>query len=81
VLAKYGHLESIPSDSRTWRVNATNAGALALTLTRARERAFLFRDLATLRTDVPVFESVDELHWNGPTPAFATLAARLGVRP
>src|SRR5450759_1095476 len=51
VLAKYGHLESIPADWRTWQVNATGAGALAGTLARERDRAFLFRTLATLRTD------------------------------
>ena len=63
VLAKYHHLEAIPDDWRTWRVNATNAGALARTLAAEREHAFLFRDLATLRTDIPLFESVDELRW------------------
>ena len=77
VLSRYGHLESIPSDWRTWQVNATNACALAQTLDRERDRAFLFRDLATLRTDIPLFASVDDLRWNGPTPAFAPLAARL----
>ncbi|MBI1872315.1 MAG: flap endonuclease [Acidobacteria bacterium] len=76
VLAKYGHLESIPADGRTWGVNAANPGALALTLARERDRAFLFRDLATLRTDIALFDSVDALHWDGPTPAFAPLAAR-----
>jgi 5'-3' exonuclease len=65
VLAKYGHLESIPADSREWRVNAANAGALAATLIREREHAFLFRDLATLRTDIPLFESVEDLRWKG----------------
>ena len=77
VLAKYGHLESIPTDWRSWGVNATRPAALAATLERERDRALLFRDLATLRTDVPVFDSVDDLRWNGPTPAFALLAARL----
>ena len=43
---------------------------------RERDRAFLFRELATLRTDIPLFESIDELRWTGPTPAFAALAAR-----
>ena len=76
VLARYGHLESIPDDWRRWGVNAANPAALALTLARERERAFLFRYLATLRSDLPLFESVDDLHWNGPTPAFASLAAR-----
>ena len=76
VLAKYGHLESIPADWRTWGVNASHPGALALTLERERERALLFRDLATLRVDIPLFESVDDLLWQGPTPAFTALAAR-----
>jgi 5'-3' exonuclease len=77
VLAKYGHLESIPSDWTTWGVNASRPAALAATLTRDFDKALLFRELATLRTDAPVFDSVDELLWTGPTPAFAELAARL----
>ena len=61
VLAKYEHLEAIPADWRTWGVNAANPGALAYTLAAERDRAFLFRDLATLRTSVPLFDSVDDL--------------------
>jgi len=75
VLAKYGHLEAIPEDGKTWALNV-RAGALAVTLKRDRALAMLFRDLATLRTGVPVFESVDELEWHGPTPAFAAVKAR-----
>src|SRR5207245_1361218 len=52
VLAKFVHLESIPLDSGEWRVNAANASALADTLSRERERPWLFRSLATLRTDI-----------------------------
>ena len=74
VLAKFGHLEAIPEDSRAWQVNAANAATLAATFEREREQAFLFRDLATLRSDIPLFESVDELEWRGPTPEFARLA-------
>jgi len=77
VLARYLHLEAIPEDPRTWGVNAANSGTLAATLGRERERAFLFRDLATLRTDIPVFDDVDELRWAGPTAAFQTLAAKM----
>ena len=76
VLAKYKHLEAIPEDGTTWGVNAANAGALGRTLVREREHALLFRELATLRTDIPLFESLDELRWSGPTPAFAALGAR-----
>ena len=77
VLAKFGHLEAIPEDWRMWKVNAANAATLAATFVRERDQALLFRDLATLRSDIPLFESVDELEWRGPTPAFAPLAARL----
>ncbi len=77
VLARYGHLESIPSDWRAWGVNAANPAALALTLAGEADRALLFRDLATLRSELPLFDSVDDLHWKGPTPAFAPFAARL----
>jgi 5'-3' exonuclease len=76
VLARFVHLESIPSDVRLWHVNAASPATLAATLERNRDLAFLFRDLATLRADHPLFESVDELRWTGPTPAFKDLAAR-----
>ncbi len=77
VLAKYVHLESIPKDHREWHVNAANAGTLAITLAREWERAQLFRTLATLRTDIALFDDVDQLRWNAPTPAFPEIAARL----
>jgi 5'-3' exonuclease len=77
VLAKFLHLESIPKDYREWRVNAANASRLADTLCREWDRALLFRRLATLRTDIKLFEDVDQLRWNGPTPAFNELASRL----
>ena len=77
ILARYGHLESIPSDWRAWHVNAARPSVLADTLARERDRVFLFRALATLRTDLSLFGSVDDLEWKGPTPAFAALRARL----
>ncbi|MGH7569704.1 MAG: 5'-3' exonuclease, partial [Gemmatimonadales bacterium] len=43
-----------------------------------RDLALRFKDLATLRTDAPLFRDVDELRWRGPTPAFAPCAERLG---
>lgn len=79
VLAKFGHLEDIPADWRDWRVNASRAAALAATLERDRDLAYLFRTLATLRTDIPVFDTVDALRWDGPTSAFPDIAARLDM--
>jgi 5'-3' exonuclease len=77
VLARYCHLENIPADGREWEVIVSNPLKLATTLRSEREQALLFRKLAMLRTDVPVFESVDELHWKGPTATFPALAERL----
>jgi 5'-3' exonuclease len=77
VLARFGRLEDIPDDWKQWHVNASSPARLAETLARDRKLAFLFRDLATLRTDVPVFEAVEDLRWTGPTKRFAALAARL----
>jgi 5'-3' exonuclease len=76
VLARFGHLEGIPADWREWHVNATNASALANTLSTERDRALLFRTLASLRTDIELFDDVDQLRWNGPTPAFDAMGAR-----
>jgi 5'-3' exonuclease len=77
VLARFLHLECIPADCRDWHVDAANAATLAHTLAAQRDLALLFRRLATLRTDIPLFTDVDELQWRGPQPAFDTLGARL----
>jgi 5'-3' exonuclease len=77
VLARFRRIEDIPEDWRTWRVNAANPSGLAGTLARDRELALLFRTLATLRTDIRLFDSVEELRWAGPTPEFAAIGAGL----
>jgi 5'-3' exonuclease len=77
VLAKFLHLESIPADFREWGVKVSGASTLADTLTRQRDRAFLFRKLATLRTDITLFDNVDQLRWTSNTPEFAKIAERL----
>ena len=77
VLARYGHLEGIPPDWRLWSANVMNPGGLARTLVREHDRVLLFRDLATLRTDIALFDCVDDLSWTGPTAAFSSIAARL----
>src|SRR5204862_5573545 len=58
VLARFGHLESIPDNWRDWHANATNAPRLADTLMRDRGKALLFKELATLRSGLPLFANV-----------------------
>jgi 5'-3' exonuclease len=77
VLSRYSHLESIPKDWREWRADVGKASALASTLFCEYERALLFRRLAILRADIALFDDVEQLRWTGPTPEFASLAARL----
>ena len=76
VLSRFGRIEAIPDDWRTWNANVTSAASLGRVLQRDREQALLFRTLATLRTDVPLFTDVEDLRWKGPTPAFGPMAAR-----
>ncbi len=66
VLAEYSHLEAIPAAAADWRVVVRGAEALAANLAAHREDARLFRELATLRTDVPLAESLAGLRWGGP---------------
>jgi 5'-3' exonuclease len=77
VLSRFARLEDIPDDWRTWNANVMSPASLSRTLLRERDHAFLFRRLATLRTDIPLFDNVDALQWKGPTPGFPALAARL----
>ncbi len=77
VLSRFGRLEAIPSDARDWQVNVSNPKGLSEVLNSNRDLAFLFRDLATLRTDLPLFATVDDLLWKGPTTAFPPIADRL----
>ena len=76
VLSRFGRLERIPEDWRTWQANVASPATLSRVLERDRERALLFRTLATLRKDIPLFDSVEALRWTGPTEAFAAMAAR-----
>ncbi len=66
LLARWQHIDRIPDQARDWGVPVRGAESLAATLRRCREEARLFRTLATLRTDVPLSESVDDLRWRGP---------------
>jgi len=61
LLNRYGPIESFPES----------------VLGPNRQRALLFKDLATLRTDAPLFADVEEIEWKGPTPAFAEWPERM----
>jgi 5'-3' exonuclease len=65
VLFRYGHIEAIPADPREWDVTVAGAVRLAQTLQREQQNALLFRTLATLRTDIPLFDDVESLRWHG----------------
>jgi 5'-3' exonuclease len=79
VLARYRHLEHIPELAMQWDVAVRGAVRLATTLAEQRERALLFRVLATLRADAPLGADVDALRWVGPRADFAAWADRLGT--
>ena len=79
VLARYGRLEDIPKLAGEWDVPVRGALRLATTLAEKRERARLFRVLATLREDAPIGVDVDGLCWRGPRPEFAAWAERLAA--
>src|SRR5258707_3717409 len=76
-LSQYPHLEDIPRDWREWDPSIKRARPLSESLFGAWNEALLFRKLATLRLDVPVFESVDALRWQGPRPTFEETCRRL----
>jgi 5'-3' exonuclease len=77
LLARYGHLENIPDHARRWEVSVRGADRLAQSLKENRELVMLFRKLATLVTEGPVKESVDDLKWDGPPAEFVEMCARL----
>jgi 5'-3' exonuclease len=79
LLGKYGHLEAIPERAAEWAVPVRGAASLAAAFSEYRPQAFLFRDLATLRLDAPVFDSVDVIRWTGPRADFDRVAQTLGA--
>jgi 5'-3' exonuclease len=76
-LSRYAHLENIPRDWREWDPAIRGARRLAESLFSSWDDALLFRLLATLRLDAPVFDSVEDLLWRGPRPGFAELCDRM----
>lgn len=77
-LSRYPHLEDIPKDWRAWDSSIRHAHRLATSLFTSWEDALLFRTLATLRRDVPVFDSVEELRWHGPKSSFEDRCTAMG---
>jgi len=80
VLSHYPHLDAIPDSELDWAVTVRGAKALAKNLREAREQVLLYRQLATLRLDANVDESLDDLRWRGPTDDLEPFCAELGDR-
>jgi 5'-3' exonuclease len=81
VLTRYGHLEDIPERVAHWDVGVRGAATLAASLRDHRDEAYLFRELATLVSDVPVItETLDDIRWKGAHRApFEALAEQLAA--
>src|SRR4029077_5052350 len=79
-LSQYPHLEDIPKDWQEWHPSIRKARALSESLFNAWSDALLFRTLATLRLDVPVFDTVDDLYWKGPEANFEEFCRRIKSR-
>ena len=79
VLDHYGHIEQIPADAADWNINVRGAKSLAASLTENIEAALLYRQLATLRLDVPIAEDLAQLEWQGARrEPYQTLCDELG---
>jgi len=77
LLARYRHLEDIPTSAEDWDVTVRGAAKLAATLASQRTDAELFKVLATLRTGADV-GTVDDWRWTGPTDDFPAWCQRFG---
>jgi 5'-3' exonuclease len=75
--SQYPQLEDIPKDWREWHPSIKKARLLSESLFNAWNDALLFRTLATLRLDVPVFDTVDDLRWTGPRQSFEEHCQRM----
>jgi len=81
VLRRYQHLEAIPDDESRWDVKVRGATALGQNLRTRRDDAMLYKKLATLREDVPLAESVDDLAWvGGDRDPLEEVCVHLGIR-
>ena len=82
VLARFEHLEAIPAAVGDWHVDVRSAPALSITLRAHWDEALLYRQLATLRRDVPLPQTdPEELRWRGARRGpFTALCDELGAR-
>ena len=80
VLRRYGHIADIPDDETTWDIKVRGAKALAANLRERREDAELYRLLATLREDVPLTETLDDLRWRGGRNELDEVCKVIGIR-
>lgn len=78
VLAKFKHIESIPKDPKKLPLGLGRATTLVENLQQNYEDALLFRELSTLRTDVPLKETLNDLKWQGATPLLKKVCKELG---
>ena len=80
VLSCYGSIEAIPEDPERWTMRPRGAEALAENLNAQRDRALLYKRLATLVTDVPIAQTLQDLQWRGaPRARLDKLRAVLGM--
>jgi len=79
LLSKFGHFESIPEDIAEWEMTPGRARRLAENLAEHVEQAHLYRQLTTLRTDVPLEEGVADLEWQGAREELKPFCEELGV--
>lgn len=79
LLSKFGHIEGIPDDPEQYGLSTGRARRLAENLVANQEQAILYRQLTTLRTDVPIKETLEDLEWRGAREEFKALCKELGI--
>jgi 5'-3' exonuclease len=85
LINRHGHIEQFPAGVLSNNVDGPPQENIKQSKSKADKtelsnlaRARLFKNLAMLRTDEPLFNNVNELRWNGPTTAFAAMTEKIG---
>jgi 5'-3' exonuclease len=81
VLSHFKHMEAIPDDPGRWKLNSVSPGraaSLAASLAQARAEALLYKQLATVRADVPLTEKLSDLKWQGAYPRLRKMCYQMG---